>query len=322
MCPRKSDNIQSNLVSKISGSIFGLAIGDSLGAPVECNDPGTFSPVTGFRSGGPFNLPAGTWTDDTSLALCLAESLAICRGFNPTDQVSRYIRWYRDGHLSATGQCFDIGNTTRQALMKFVETGESFPGPTHERSMSNGSLMRLAPVPLFYHDRPDAALVFAGESSRTTHGHPAAISACQYLAGLLWGAINGVSKDELLSPLYSPVPGFWERNPLHPAIREVAEGSFWQRDPPYIKGTGYVVESLEAALWAFAKGSDFRESVLLAVNLGDDADTTGAICGQLAGAYYGMDEIPEEWIHGLVKEELLLRAANGIHLASYREPVQ
>ena len=182
--------------------------------------------------------------------------------------------------------------------------------------------MRLAPVPLFYHDQPDTALVFAGESSRTTHGHPAAISACQYLASLIWGAVNGVSKDELLSPLYSPVPGFWERNPLHPGIRKVANGSFLQRDPPAIKGSGYVVESLEAALWAFAKGSDFRESVLLAVNLGDDADTTGAICGQLAGAYYGMEEIPEDWIHGLGKTELIERAANRIHLASHREPVQ
>ena len=133
--------------------------------------------------------------------------------------------------------------------------------------------------------------------------------------------MNGVPKSDLLTPLYSPVPGFWERNPLHPRIREIADGSYMHQDPPSIKGSGYVVKSLEAAIWAFAKGNDFRESVLLAVNLGDDADTTGAICGQLAGAYYGINEIPEDWRRGLVKEELLMRAANGIHLASYREPV-
>ena len=182
--------------------------------------------------------------------------------------------------------------------------------------------MRLAPIPLFYHDRPEAALVFAGESSRTTHGHPAAVTACQYLAGLIYGAVQGVSKDDLLAPLYSPVPGFWERNPLHSEIRKVANGSYLLRDPPLIKGSGYVVESLEAALWAFAKGNDFRESVLLAVNLGDDADTTGAICGQLAGAYYGLDGIPEELKQGLVEVTLLLRAANSIHLASHRNPVR
>jgi len=316
MCP-----IILDIRDRIYDSIYGLAIGDALGAPVEFKDPETFPPVTGFQSGGPFNLPAGTWTDDTSLALCLAESLVECHGFNPSDQLSRYVRWYRDGHLSATGTCFDIGNTTRQALTKFSNTGESFPGPTRERSAGNGSLMRLAPIPLFYHDRPDAALVFAGESSRTTHGHLAAISACQYLAGLIWGAVNGVTKDKLLSPQYSPVPGFWERNPLHPGIREVANGSYRQRDPPLITGSGYVVESLEAALWAFAKGRNFRESVLLAVNLGNDADTTGAICGQLAGAYY-FNTIPEEWKRGLVKEEMILRIAHSIHLASYRDPIE
>lgn len=301
-----------NLFNRITGSLIGLAIGDALGAPIEFSDPGTFSPITGFQSGGPFNLPAGTWTDDTSLALCLAESLIECRVFNPTDQLDRYWRWYHDGHLSATGHCFDIGNTTRKALDKFNQTGESFPGPTHDRSASNGSLMRLAPVPLFFHKDPGEAIRLSGESSRTTHGHRDPVDACRYAGAIIAGACNGEKKAELLSSLYAPIEGYWDAHPLNEKIEEVASGSFLEREPPEIKGRAHAVRALEAALWAFAKGKNFRESVLLAVNLGDDADTTGAICGQIAGAHYGMEGIPKEWIAGLVKKEVIEKYATGM----------
>lgn len=301
-----------NLRSRITGSLVGLAIGDALGAPIEFRDPGTFQPITGFKSGGPFNLPAGTWTDDTSLALCLAESLIDIKGFSPTDQLSRYWKWYHEGHLSATGHCFDIGNTTREALLTFHQTGEPYPGPTEEYSAGNGSLMRLAPVPLFYHNDPEKGIHLSGESSRTTHGNVACIDACRYLGALIIGACNGISKEELVSPEFSPVEGYWERYSLCPEIEEVANGSFTIREPPEITGRTYVVKSLEAALWAFYKGKDYRESVLLAVNLGRDADTTGVICGQLAGAYYGIDGIPEEWIQGLVRREMIDRITHGL----------
>lgn len=296
-----------NLPSRITGSLFGLAIGDALGAPIEFSNPGRFPPITCFKSGGPFNLPAGTWTDDTSLALCLAESLIEMKGFSPTDQLSRYWKWYREGHLSATGHCFDIGNTTREALLTFHQTGDPFPGPTDENTAGNGSLMRLAPVPLFYHNDQEKGILLSGESSRTTHGNVACIDACRYLGALIIGACNGISKDELLSPEFSPVEGYWERYPLCPEIEEVANGSFKNREPPEITGRTYVVKSLEAALWAFYNGKDYQESVLLAVNLGRDADTTGAICGQLAGAYHGIEGIPDEWIQGLVRREVIDR---------------
>lgn len=295
----------SELTRRVYGSIYGLAIGDALGAPIEFSPPGTFTPVTGFRSGGPFNLPAGTWTDDTSLALCLIESLVECSGCDINDQMHRFLRWYREGHLSATGHCFDIGTTTRHALHHFLRTGDYQNREIDDRSAGNGSLMRIAPVPLYFHKDPKIAIDFAGESSKGTHNHPAAVDACRYFAGLIFGALHGVPKEELLLPLYAPIPDFWDDRSLVPEIAEVAMGSFLTKEPPEIVGSGYVIKSLEAALWAFAKGKDFRESVLLAVNLGDDTDTTGAICGQLAGAYYGIDGIPEEWCRGLAKEEII-----------------
>jgi ADP-ribosylglycohydrolase len=229
------------------------------------------------------------------MALCLAESLVECRGFDPADQLSRYCRWYREGHLSSTGECFDIGGTTRAALHQFEQTGEPFPGPTDARSAGNGSLMRLAPVVLAFASDQKTAIEMSGESSRTTHGAREAVDACRYFAGLLLGALQGRPKGELLSANFCPVPGLWSEAPLARKIAAVAAGSFKQKDPPAIRGTGYVVDCLEAALWAFQRSETFREGVLLAVNLGNDADTTGAIYGQLAGAYYGVDGIPKAW---------------------------
>lgn len=161
--------------------------------------------------------------------------------------------------------------------------------------------MRLAPVPLFFASDRELAIRMAGASSRTTHGAHAAVDACRYFAGLLVGAVSGEPKATLLGPNYSPVPELWTRERLHPAVAAVAGGSFHMKEPPAIRGTGYVVDSLEAALWAFATTDDFRSGALAAVNLGDDADTTGAVYGQIAGAYYGAEEIPVRWRDSLVQ---------------------
>jgi ADP-ribosyl-[dinitrogen reductase] hydrolase len=283
------------------GALLGLAAGDALGTTLEFRRPGTFEPIADMVGGGPFKLRPGQWTDDTSMALCLAESLVACRGFDAVDQMRRYLQWLDEGHWSSTGSCFDIGNTVRAALERFRRTGDGFSGSTAENAAGNGSLMRLAPVPLYFAREPELAIRMAADSSRTTHGTATAVDACRYFAGLILGALQGASKTELLGPRYSPVPGLWDREPLHPAVREVADGSFLIKSPPRIRGTGYVVDALEAALWAFATNDDFRSGALAAANLGDDADTTAAIYGQLAGAFHGYEAIPADWRDALSK---------------------
>ena len=280
---------------RFRGCLLGLAAGDALGTTLEFKAPGSFRPIEDMTGGGVFNLRPGQWTDDTSMALCLATSLLEKDGFDATDQMQRYVRWQKDGYLSSTGTCFDIGGTVSQALRRFVENGEPYAGSSDPYSAGNGSLMRLAPVPMFYANDAAEAIERSADSSRTTHGAEEAVDACRYFGGLLVGALQGVDKDRLLSTGYCPVEGLWERCPLTSEIARIGGGSFKRREPPDIRGTGYVVESLEAALWAFHKSRDFRHGALLAANLGHDADTTAAIYGQLAGAYYGVEGIPAEW---------------------------
>ena len=294
------------------GCLTGLVVGDALGTTLEFTSPGSFQPIGDMVGGGPFQLKPGEWTDDTSMALCLASSLVECGGFDAGDQMQRYVRWWKEGYHSSNGRCFDIGGTVRSALQRFLETGDPFSGSTDTWSAGNGSLMRLAPVPIFFASTPAEAIKLAGESSRTTHGESSTIDACRYFAALLLGALSGKDRELLLSSLYSPVSGFWETNPLHPSISEIAAGSFLQKEPPEIRGNGHVVRSLEAALWAFSRSNTFREGALLAVNLGEDADTTGAIYGQLAGAFYGYDAIPNSWREYLAYKDLITSLAHSL----------
>jgi ADP-ribosylglycohydrolase len=292
-------------LARYRGCLLGLAAGDAVGTTLEFKPPGSFTPIDDTVGGGPFHLAPGQWTDDTSMALCLADSMIACSRFDPAHQLETYCRWYRNGYLSSTGRCFDIGNTTRAALHRFEVERQDYPGPTHPDTAGNGSIMRLAPVPMLYAGDPEAAVRYAALSSRTTHGAAECVHACRYLAGLIVGALQGRPKDELLAPRFTPVSGQWDHEPLAPKVDAVAAGSFKRKEPPAIRGTGYVVESLEAALWAFHKTDTFRDGVLLAVNLGDDADTTGAVYGQLAGAYYGEDAIPAPWREKLAMRPLI-----------------
>jgi len=221
-------------LNRYRGCLLGLAVGDALGTTLEFSPPGTFEPLTDMVGGGPFNLRPGDWTDDTSMALCLAESLIKKQGFDPVDQLERYVRWHRDGHLSSNGRCFDIGSTVSRALSRFEKTREPYCGATDPMSAGNGSIMRVAPVPLFYANNPEEALERSGESSRTTHGVQDCIDACRYL--------------------------------------------------------------------------------------GDDADSTGAVYGQIAGAYYVKAGIPNEWLSTLALRDTIEAFAEELFEASQRRP--
>lgn len=300
---------------RLRGALVGLAVGDALGAAVEFMPPGTFEPVASYRGGGPHGLAPGQWTDDTSMALALADSLAQV-GWDLNDQAARYVRWWKEGAYSVIGRCFDIGTTTQAALERYIEHGDARrSGDPGERASGNGSIMRLAPVAIrFRHlfpDQLDELARRAAESSLPTHASAACLSACRYLAVVLAGLASGVDRFEVLAPDWQALTLLRQCEPLHPAVDEVAAGSFRRRQPPQIVGSGYVVRSLEAALWAFHQAGSFEEAVLMAVNLGDDADTTGAVCGQLAGACWGESGIPREWRDGLARREMIETALRG-----------
>lgn len=298
------------------GTLIGLAVGDALGAAVEFRSPGSFAPVTGYRDGGPHRLDAGEWTDDTSMALALADSIATA-GWDLNDQADRYVQWWKTGKYSVNGRCFDIGITTRSALGNYATKKDALiSGDRSDRASGNGSIMRLAPVPMryghLYADQPDELSRLAEESSVPTHASEQCVSACRYLATALAALIHGEDRDEVLSPDWKSLRQLNEIKPLHPLIQEIAQGSFRQKQPPVIQGSGWVVKSLEASLWAFHNAESFEEAVLKAVNLGDDADTTGAICGQLAGAYWGESGISESLRSGLARMEMLEIAMAGL----------
>lgn len=297
-------------LQRYRGCLLGLAVGDAVGTALEFRSPGSFKPIADMVGGGPFGLKPGEWTDDTSMALCLADSLVERKSFDPKDQMERYVRWWKEGYLSCTGECFDIGNATRTALSSFSKSGNSLSGSTDPYTAGNGSVMRLAPVPMFYANEPVCAIEFAAESSRTTHRAATAVDGCRYYAALIVGALQGVSKEDLLSDHFTPVKGYWNDHPLVSEIDEIAFGSFRRKEPPEIKGSGYVVRSLEAALWAFCKSNDFHEGCLLAANLGDDADTTAAVYGQLAGAFYGESGIPSGWLGKLAMRDKIQSLAD------------
>jgi ADP-ribosyl-[dinitrogen reductase] hydrolase len=298
------------------GALLGLAIGDALGAAVEFEIPGFFEPVTGYRGGGAHGLEPGEWTDDTSMALALADSIGEA-GWDVNDQAERYVAWWRTGAYSVNGRVFDIGTTTLAALQRFQKSGDPWTsGDPSEFASGNGSIMRLAPVPIAYArwfpDRLADLVNRAVESSLPTHPSPRCLSACACLSVALAALIQGLPRETVLDPNWAVWSQVEEIHPLHPDIVAVIRGSFREQSPPEIQGRGYVVKSLEAALWAFAGADSFRDAVLRAVNLGNDADTTGAVCGQLAGAYWGESGIPEELRNGLAGRELLERALQGL----------
>jgi ADP-ribosyl-[dinitrogen reductase] hydrolase len=292
-------NSKSNSISlsdRFRGALLGLACGDAVGTAVEFKPRGTFPLVTDMVGGGPFKLEAGEWTDDTSMALCLAESLIKCRGFDPIDQMNRYVLWLDEGYWSSNGVCFDIGGTTRIALGKFKRTGEPFCGSTQPETAGNGAIMRLAPVPIYFYPDRDAVIKMSGESARTTHGASECIEASRLFGSMLHMAFDGADKEAVL--LDHGMSGF-----ASAGIQSIADGAYRVKPESDIRGTGYVVASLEAALWCFYHSNSFNEAILKATNLGQDADTTAAICGQIAGAFYGENGIPDDWLLRLARHD-------------------
>ena len=292
------------------GAFVGLAVGDALGTTLEFRERDSYEPLTEMVGGGPFRLAPGQWTDDTSMALCLAECLIARNGLDERDLLERFCRWFEDGENSCTGRCFDIGNVTASALMHFRSTGDIHAGPTDPRTAGNGSLMRLAPVALRYWNDPDALRDAARRQSYTTHGATECVDACEALALMLANAIQGKPLSDVLSPSYGST--------LCNGVRTIIAGSWRGKRREEILSSGYVLHSLEASLFCVGSTGSFEEAVLKAANLADDSDTTAAITGQLAGAVYGLSGIPRRWRQTLAWNGRIESLAKRLSEASQR----
>ena len=273
------------------GCLLGLAVGDAVGTTLEFKRRDSYPRLTDMVGGGPFGLEAGQWTDDTAMALALGHSLVAQRELDEHDLMTRFVAWCRRGEYSCTSNCFDIGITTRDALARFESCGDPIAGSTDPQAAGNGSLMRLAPVVLnSFVSGPVGGGDIARRQSATTHGAPVCLDACEQFSFILYLAMSGRNRSFVFQPR--------ERGGEAEIARSIS-GSWRGARREQIKSTGYVAHSLEAALWCVGRTASFRDAVLLAANLGDDADTTAAITGQLAGALYGKEGIPSDWLEKL-----------------------
>lgn len=295
------------LRDKSRGCLLGLAVGDAIGTTLEFRPRGTFKPLTDMVGGGQFCLKKGYWTDDTSMALCLGHSLVECDGFNALDQMQRYCDWLDNGYMSSIGICFDIGIGVSSALRRFQKTGDPFAGTKARWSSGNGSIMRLAAIPIFYQRHPQQAEHYGRESSRTTHASTLCLDSCSYLSVLITALINGSDKQAFKYIDYTPQT---------PELNEIKSGAFVEKTYEELTGSGFVIESLESALWCFIHTDSFEECVLAAANLGNDADTTAAISGQLAGAYYGYEQIRPDWLDALHQHKEITALADALYYQS------
>jgi ADP-ribosyl-[dinitrogen reductase] hydrolase len=293
---------QAAIRDRAIGALLGLAVGDAVGTTLEFKARDTYEPLTDMVGGGPFRLQSGQWTDDTAMALALADSLVSRGELEEQDLLARFSDWWRRGAYSCTGSCFDIGLTTATALRNWEQTKDAQSGSTSPESAGNGSLMRLAPVAVRFWSERDKLRDAAARQSRTTHAAPEAVDACVAYAEILADAIEGRVRSEVLR----------DRSGYAGSVETILGGAWRGKPRAKVRASGYVLHSLEAALWAVARTDDYRSAVLLAANLGEDADTTAAVTGQLAGALYGLKGIPGSWVKKVAWADAIQARAVGL----------
>lgn len=287
--------------NKCKGCFYGLAVGDAFGAPVEFKRRYSFPPVMEMLPCGTWGLPAGSFTDDTSMMLCLAASIVNSDGVqDPHNVLEHYVEWFTQGYMSVNGKCFDIGYATRTALMNYMSNGGSLVAEDDEEMSGNGSLMRLSPIPIMWGKRVEEAWKQGELSSLTTHGSKQCVWSTGFYAALVGMAIQGATKKEMKEWILKQDPA-----KAPPQLKHIISGEFLTKKEDKIRSGGYVVDTLEAALWAFYATDTFEDGLRLIVNLGHDTDTTGAVFGILGGAYYGFEGIPERWVEALQRQDML-----------------
>jgi ADP-ribosyl-[dinitrogen reductase] hydrolase len=291
---------QGSAADRARGAMLGMAIGDAVGTTLEFQ-PRDVRQVTDMVGGGPFRLDAGQWTDDTSMALCLADAWIGAGDLDLRAFAALLVRWYRDGHNSVNGRCFDIGNATRTAIEGHEASDGRWQGNTSDQTAGNGSLVRVAPVAIACRGSLQRTWRMAAAQSRVTHGALEAIAACQLFAMQMHHALRGAPREDVLAPKIAT---------LSPRIQIINAGEYKAKRRDQIRSSGYVVDTLEAALWSVWNSRTFEEAVLLAANLADDADSVACVAGQLAGAIYGDAGIPAEWRRRLAWGEAIAARAD------------
>lgn len=302
-------------IKTIKGAMFGVVVGDALGVPVEfkSREELTACPVTGMLEYGTHDQPAGTWSDDSSMALCLMESLT--RGLDYEDMAATYLRWADEGHWTAHGDVFDMGIATRKALVKYAHHVPALEcGCDGKWDNGNGSLMRIMPLALYLHqtmgpcwnDEMDAYEIIHN-ASRITHGHPISLIACGIYCSIANEVLRG--HDLEMAIYYGAEKAkavYTKRQELSvflPEFQNVTLSTLKELTIHSIRGSGYVLDTLTSSLWCLLHTDNFQSCVLQAVNLGEDTDTVGAVTGGLAALYYGLSAIPESWISILSHRE-------------------
>ncbi len=297
---------------RVIGGILGLVVGDALGLPVQFLTRAEVrqSPVIGMRGGGAFDTPPGTWSDDSSLTLCLVKSL-IEKGYDVSDIAERFVRWFQEGYCTPFDQAFDIGYATRDAMRRLIKgVAPLEAGPAEEDDNGNGSLMRILPAVMFFAHLPDSQFIErVCEVSKITHGHPRSQLGCSLYGLYIKSLLAGEDMEAAYRSLQVKAHRVFESTELEKELsfyQRITNGSLPMLFEDEIQSTGYVVYTLEAAIWCFMMTESYKEAVLKAVNLGLDTDTVGAVAGGLAGVYYGLGGIPEEWLSKILKKDWIL----------------
>ncbi|MBV6424638.1 MAG: hypothetical protein NAOJABEB_02451 [Steroidobacteraceae bacterium] len=294
------------LRERFTGALLGLATGDALAAATQFRKPGSFAPIGDLLGGGPFDLPRGAWTDDTAMALCVAESFLERGAFDPVDQVARFARWQREGHLSATGQCVGITAAVTRALGAARWRRQRFPGSHDPAQLDPEVLSRIAPAVMFHFNDAGAAIETAAELARTTCQAPIALDACRVLATALHAALEGRDKPAILRA----VRQLGERGALRPEVADIAAGGYRRSLAAPARTRSNALAVLALALDAFETTASWRDGALACANRGGDSDVLTAAYGQLAGAHFGSPAIPPAWRESLASKGLIVDVAD------------
>ena len=300
------DRVTRNYLKDI---LYGVCVGDALGVPVEfeCREYLKNNPVTKMGSGGVHDQGIGVWSDDSSLTFCLAES--IVEGYDIHRLASKFIKWKNEGYWTATGEVFDIGNTTRQSIINLSKgVHPNLAGGQNEIDNGNGSLMRILPLALLLKDlNIEKRFDLVKEVSSITHAHNRSVISCFYYLEFALQLMEGKDKFEIYENLKKTVPEFLNSNKIYsvelPHFDRLINGNIYELNENLIQSGGYVIQTLEASIWCLLTTDTYEDAVLKAVNLGGDTDTTGAVTGGLAGLFYGYAAIPKSWILPILEKE-------------------